>query len=329
VPRRPRLSGDRTLESKSSNILVGAVTIALAVGLFAFILWLSNSTGSDRKPYDILFKQSVSGLAVGSQVQFSGVPAGAVEEIRLLPDTPEFVRVRIAVDEKVPILQGTTATLDSVGFTGVAMIQLDGAIKGAPPIEEPGPYGAPVIPTKPGALGQLLSSAPELLERVSTLTERLSQVLDEKNQKSIAGILANTNRITGAFANRSDEIAATVAEARFAVRELGLAAGKFGDLAGTTNQLLDEQGRPLVADLRQTVQRADRTLAALESAANSAKPAVEQINTQTLPEVSQLIRDLREVTGRLGAISAKLDEDPAGALVGGRKLPTYDPEKQK
>lgn len=316
------------MESKSSNILVGAVTIALVVGLFAFVLWLSNNTGAERKQYDILFKQSVSGLAVGSQVQFAGVPAGAVEEIRLLPDTPEFVRVRIAVDEAVPILQGTTATLDSVGFTGVAIIQLDGAIKGAPAIEEPGPYGVPVIPTKPGALGQLLSSAPELLERVSTLTERLGELLNPANQRSISGILANTNRITGSFANRSDEIAATVAEARFAVRELGVAAAKFGDLAGTTNQLLDEEGRPLVADLRQTVQRADRTLAALESAANSAKPAVETINTQTLPEITQLIRDLQEVSGRLGAISAKFDEDPAGALVGGRKLPTYDPDKQ-
>ncbi|MCA3254199.1 MAG: MCE family protein, partial [Alphaproteobacteria bacterium] len=68
------------MESKSSNVLVGAVTIGLAVALFAFVLWLSNSTGAERKQFDILFKQSVSGLAVGSQVQFAGVPAGAVEE---------------------------------------------------------------------------------------------------------------------------------------------------------------------------------------------------------------------------------------------------------
>lgn len=316
------------METKGSNVLVGAVVLALVVALFGFILWLSRVDATEEKRYDIFFKE-VSGLAVGSQVQFSGVPVGAVEEIRLMPQNPEFVRVRIQVSEDVPILQGTTATLSSVGFTGVSIIQLDGAIRGAPPIVEEGPFGEPVIPTKPGALGQLLSSAPELLERVSTLTERLTRLLDERNQQSIAGILNNAERITGSFANRSDEIAATVAEARFAVRELGLAADNFGRLADSTTRLIDEDGKPLVADLRQTVRRADRTLGALEETVTAAQPGIKTFSTQTVPEIGQLVRDLREVSTSLGAVAAKLDEDPAGALVGGRTLPDYEPEKSE
>jgi phospholipid/cholesterol/gamma-HCH transport system substrate-binding protein len=307
------------METKSSNVLVGGVVIGLIVLLFGFILWLARVDPSEKQRFDIFFKQSVAGLAVGSQVQFAGVPVGAVERIALMPDTPEFVRVRITVNEDTPILQGTTATLEGVGFTGVSVIQLDGAIKGAPPIVEPGPFDVPVIPTRPGALGQLLSSAPEFLNRVSTLTERLGEVLDARNRQSIAGILANTERVTGAFADRSDEIAATVAEARFALKEVGR-------LAGSTSDLIDKDGRPLVADLRQTVARADRALAALENATKAAQPAIETVNTQTLPEIGLLVRDLREVTANLGAISAKLDEDPAGALVGGRTLPEYEPK---
>jgi len=316
------------MENKGSNVLVGAVVLALVVALFGFILWLSRVSPEEQKRYDIFFKE-VSGLAVGSQVQFSGVPVGAVQEIRLLPQNPEFVRVRIQVGEDVPILEGTTATLSSVGFTGVSIIALDGAIRGAPPIVDEGPFGVPVIPTKPGALGQLLSSAPELLERVSALTGRLTELLDENNQKSIAGILRNTERITGSFANRSDEIAATVAEARVAVRELGLAADDFARLANSTSNLIDQEGRPLVADLRQTVRRADRTLATIESTAAAAQPGLQTFSTQTVPEIGQLVRDLRDVTGSLGAVAARLDEDPAGALVGGRRLPDYEPEKSE
>lgn len=316
------------METKGSNVLVGAVVLALVVALFGFILWLSRVDTTEEKRYDIFFKE-VSGLAVGSQVQFSGVPVGSVEGIFLMPENPEFVRVRIQVGEDVPILQGTTATLSSVGFTGVSIIQLDGAIRGAPPIEEEGPFGEPVIPTKPGALGQLLSSAPELLERVSTLTERLSTLLDGRNQESIAGILNNAERISGAFADRSDEIAATVVEARFAVRELGLAADNFGRLADSTTRLIDEDGRPLVADLRQTVGRANTTLGALEETITAAQPGINTFSTQTVPEIGQLVRDLRDVSTSLGAVSAKLDEDPAGALVGGRTLPDYEPEKSK
>ena len=316
------------MENKGSNVLVGAVVLALLVALFGFILWLSRVDTTEDKRYDIFFKE-VSGLAVGSQVQFSGVPVGAVEGIHLMPQNPEFVRVRIQVGEEVPILRGTTATASSVGFTGVSIVQLDGAIRGAAPITEEGPFGEPVIPTKPGALGQLLSSAPELLERVTALTERLTRLFDERNQKSIAGILDNAERISGSIAGRSNEIAATAAEARFAIRELGLAADNFGRLADSTSRLIDQDGKPLVADLRQTVRRADSTLAAIESTAAAAKPGLETFSKQTVPEIGQLVRDLRDVTSSLGAVAAKLDEDPAGALVGGRTLPDYQPEKSE
>ncbi|MFC3711785.1 MlaD family protein [Sphingoaurantiacus capsulatus] len=316
------------MEHKGSNVLVGAVVLALFVALFGFVLWLSRVDTREEKRYDIFFKE-VSGLAVGSQVQFSGVPVGAVDEIRLMPENPEFVRVRIQVGEEVPILQGTTATLSSVGFTGVSLIQLDGAIRGAPPIEDEGPFGEPVIPTKPGALGELLSSAPELLERVSALTERLTRLFDNRNQESIAGILNNSERISRAFADRSDEIAATAAEARFAVRELGLAANSLAKAADASTKLVNEDGKPLIADMRRTVQRADATLAAVESTAKAAKPGIETFSTQTVPELGQLVRDMRDITNSLGAVAAKLDEDPAGALVGGRTLPDYEPEKSQ
>src|SRR3546814_1893963 len=86
--------------------------------------------------YDIVFKQSVNGLAKGSSVNYSGVPSGQVEKIELWRRDPSFVKVRISVKEGTPVLQGTTATIAGVGFTGVSEIVLDGAVKGAPPRSE-------------------------------------------------------------------------------------------------------------------------------------------------------------------------------------------------
>ncbi len=70
------------------------------------------------------------------------------------------------------MLRGTTAALEGVGFTGVSQISLSGAVKGAPPIADKGPAGKPVIPARVGGLGELLNTAPQLLQRLSTLTER-------------------------------------------------------------------------------------------------------------------------------------------------------------
>ena len=206
------------METRANNVWVGAVTLALLAVVVAFIVWIARLGQGDRHEYDIFFKQSVDGLSKGSAVNFSGVPVGQVKTIELWKKDPSFVRVRIAVEPDVPILVGTTATIQG-SFTGVSNLQLEGAMKGAPPIECPKdnpragcPEGVPVIPTKRGGLGELLNSAPQLLERLSTLTERLTELLNDKNQQNVAGILKNVNDLTGALAARGPEIASAIAE---------------------------------------------------------------------------------------------------------------------
>jgi len=315
------------METRSNQVLVGSVVLILLLATAIFTIWLARLGGGDEKTYDIFFKQSVDGLAKGSGVAFSGVPSGQVTEIALWQPDPQFVRVRINIKEEVPILQGTTATIQGIGFTGVSQIQLDGATKGAPPITEIGPGGAPVIPTKPGALGELLNSAPQLLERISTLTERLTEVLSDDNQKSITGILKNVDRLSGSLADRGPEIAATLAETRIAVQQAGVAAEQIGKLAGTTNDLLDKEGRPLMGDLRKTIASAQRSMENLDGAISEARPGINNFSKRTLPEVGLLVRDLREMSEALTAVAGRLDRGGAGSLIGSPKLPDYEPGK--
>ena len=315
------------METRSNQVLVGSVVLILLLATAIFTIWLARLGGGDEKTYDIFFKQSVDGLAKGSGVAFSGVPSGQVTEIALWQPDPQFVRVRINIKEEVPILQGTTATIQGIGFTGVSQIQLDGATKGAPPITEIGPGGAPVIPTKPGALGELLNSAPQLLERISTLTERLTEVLSDDNQKSITGILKNVDRLSGSLADRGPEIAATLAETRIAVQQAGVAAEQIGKLAGTTNDLLDKENRPLMGDLRKTIASAQRSMENLDGAISEARPGINNFSKRTLPEVGLLVRDLREMSEALTAVAGRLDRGGAGSLIGSPKLPDYEPGK--
>ena len=314
------------METRSNHILVGGVVLAMVVALLGFIIWLSQVSGETRKEYDIFFNQAVDGLARGTAVTFNGVPVGQIESINLEPNNPQFVRVRIAVADDTPILQGTTATIQGVGFTGVSQIRLDAGPRGSPPITDPGPYGVPVIPTKPGALGQLLNSAPELLERFSTLTERLTELVSDENQASIAAILNNVEEMSRTLAERGPEIQATLADARIAIREAAVAADQVGRLAGTTNQLLSEEGRPLIADLRQTIQSAERGISNLEGVLQNADSSFQQVNKQTLPEVNQLVRDLKQTSEALRSLTTRIDEQGATSVLGPRKLPEYEGE---
>lgn len=329
------------METRSNQILVGSIVLGLLAALAVFIIWLSQvGDGADKK-YDVFFQQSVEGLAKGSSVTFRGVPVGQIDSINLEPSSPQFIRVRISVREETPVLQGTTATIRGVGFTGVSQIQLD------PPEPEPGrpvsrisitcpeqnsqsecPYGYPVIPTRPGALGQLLNTAPELLERVSALTERLTELLSDRNQESLAGILDNMEEISRNLAERSPEIAATLAEARISIRRAGEAAERFGRLAETSERLVDREGRPLINDLRHTIRAAETSMRNLDAVLNDARPGVQAFTTQTLPEVGQLIRDLRATSDSLRSITDRLNQRGVGGIIGGERLPDYEPGRR-
>ncbi|MBC2652246.1 MCE family protein [Novosphingobium flavum] len=312
------------METRANHVWVGVVTLALLTLVAAFVIWIARLNEGNQDAYDIFFKQSVDGLAKGSQVTFAGVPAGQIETIELWPRDPSFVRVRIKVNDGVPILQGTTATILG-SFTGVSTIQLEGAVKGAPPITEPGPEGAPVIPTKRGGLGALLNNAPLLLERLATLSERLTLLLSDQNQKSIENILSNTDRLTGNLADASPQLQRTLAELQVTLGQASTTLAAFEQTANSANGLLTNEGQPLARQLRETLASAKQAADALNATVTEARPAARELSTTTLPAAEAAIRDLRETSRALREITQKIDDQGAGALIGKSKLPDYKP----
>lgn len=317
------------METRSNHVLVGTVTLALLAGLLIFIVWLAGLSNKATSCFDIYFSQGVGGLNKGSSVNYQGVPVGQIEKISLMPDRPEFVWVRISVDAETPILQGTTAQINGVGFTGVSEIALEGAVKGAKGLRQLGPQGCPVIPASSGGLGALLNSAPELIDRIQRLTERLTEMLSDKNQNSIADILENVDRTTRVLAERAPDLADAMQDARIAARNAGIAAQRVGALADSTNRLVNEQATPAAEDLRKAIAAVQRTADNLDSVVAEAKPGIQNFSKSTLPETNRLVRDLRDLTDSLSQFSDRLNNDGAMGVLGPEKLPDYKPGKTK
>ena len=312
------------METRANHVFVGAVTLILVAVLAAFIIWLARLSEGAQKEYDIFFKQSVDGLAQGSQVAFAGVPVGKIEKIELWPKDPGVVRVRISVKDDVPIVQGTSATIQG-SFTGVSDIQLEGAPKGSPPLTDPGPEGVPVIPTKQGGLGAILNNAPLLLERLSTLTDRLNQLLSDPNQKSIQGILANTQRVSGDLADATPQLKATMAELQGTLHQATSTLQAFDGVARKADSLLGEQGGSLAAQVRDTMASVKTAADEMRGAIGDARPALREASQTTLPAAEAALRDLRATSRALRNVTEKVDEEGAGALVKSHRLPDYKP----
>ncbi len=315
------------METRSNHVLVGVVTLLLLAALAAFIIWLTGLNATRQRPYDIFFEQSVSGLSKGSAVNFAGVPAGQIAEIELWDTDPKFVRVRIKVDENVPILVGTTATIQA-SFTGVSTIQLDGARAGLPRIScdtTACPEGAPVIPPKAGGLGEILSNAPLLLERLATLTDRLTQLLSDDNQASIAGILKNTQRLTDHVADASPQLERTLAELQATLRQAHMSLAAFEGTMESADSLLERDGEALAKQLRDTLKSAQKAADELTGTLEDTRPAAKQLADSTLPAAEATLRELREASEALRKVTEKVDTQGAGALMGTPKLPEYEP----
>ena len=312
------------METRANHIWVGVVTLFLLAGLAALTIWIARLGQRDQMEYDIFFKQSVEGVTKGSTITFSGVPAGLVEDIKLWEKDPEFVRVRIQIDKDIPILQGTTASLQG-SFTGVTTILLDGAVKNAPAITEPGPDGVPVIPTKRGGLGALLSSAPLLIERLASLSERLSLVLSDKNQKSFENILANSDKLTGSLAIAAPQVKQTLAELQLAIKQATVTLASIDKLSNSANALVGDEGNGLAKEFRVTLKAAQSAAKSLQDTFDQAQPTVRQINERSLPALEATLRDVEATSRSLRAVTEQINDRGITSVVGSGKLPDYKP----
>jgi phospholipid/cholesterol/gamma-HCH transport system substrate-binding protein len=313
------------METRANHLWVGAVTLGLLAALAAFIVWLAQLDQRQQNEYDIFYQQSVSGLANGSQVSFAGVPVGQVTQISLSREDPQFVRVRISVKDDVPILAGTQATIQA-SFTGVSTILLDGARKNAPPITcetTACPEGLPVIPAGRGGFGEIVANAPLLLDRLTTLTEQLNEVMNPENQRELAGILRNSNRVSAELAEAAPELTANLREFRVTMQEFNSALNAVEKLTLTTDDVLNNEGRPVVRELAETLKSANLALASLSSILEDARPAARQLREGTLPAAEATLQDLRATSRALRSITEKLEAEGVGSLVQGKTLPDY------
>ncbi|MFU8832291.1 MAG: MlaD family protein, partial [Wenzhouxiangella sp.] len=80
------------METRASYVLIGAFTLlglALVLGLG---LWTARfQADAAWQEYEIRFDQAVTGLSVGSSVQYNGITMGSVRDLFLDPEDPRRV----------------------------------------------------------------------------------------------------------------------------------------------------------------------------------------------------------------------------------------------
>ena len=308
------------METKANYVLIGAFTLIVATALLLFGLWAAKySSERSWQDYQVVFREAVTGLSVGSPVQYNGIAVGSITKLSLAPNDPRQVIARIRLESDTPVKTDTRAKLAITSLTGPAIIQLSGGTPQAPALTSVDTRDAPLIQTTPSALQNISDTA-------NRIVERLDQVLSDKNVANITATLEHLEAVSGSIADRDQGLEALLVSARDAARNLD----RTLDTTNGTMRRLDEN---LVKQLPPLLEKLDSTLAKLDSAAGNADSILGEnraaINSfandglgqlgPTLSELRSLIRDLRQVSDRL-------EGNPARYLLGRDAPKEFEPK---
>ncbi|MBT3332358.1 MAG: MCE family protein, partial [Rhodospirillaceae bacterium] len=84
--------------------MIGSFVLVVVLGLFGFVLWLAKIEIDQEFAYfGITFEEAVSGLSIGGDVRYNGIPVGTVTLIEIAPNDPSRVQVTLEVKRDTPV----------------------------------------------------------------------------------------------------------------------------------------------------------------------------------------------------------------------------------
>jgi phospholipid/cholesterol/gamma-HCH transport system substrate-binding protein len=199
------------MENSARYTLIGAFALACLLAAFGFVYWIKNVGGlGQRTVYDVRFEQPVSGLAIGANVLFNGIRAGAVTRIALDPNNPKRVTVTISLDPDTPVRVDTQIDISYQGLTGAAAVSLKGGSADAPKLTSSN--GQPPLLVAGSDVGRSLTeSAQATLRQIDGILDQNAKPLNTaitgiaafadmlgRNSQRVEGLIGGLENLTGA-----------------------------------------------------------------------------------------------------------------------------------
>jgi ABC-type transporter Mla subunit MlaD len=305
------------MSAKTNNFKLGLFTLVglglLITGILAFGTW---SAVEKKTLFETYLPGDVSGLSVGSSVEFRGVHVGKVTRIgfswnEYQPSQPGWVVVVFEMNDDVfagppghgwdeqlraAIDRGLRARLKAQGVTGTCIVSLEYL----DPVENPATQAPWIpqhtyIPSAPGLLGDLLVSLQTVLHRVERLNVTALNQLAQTDLKSLGRVLGRVERVD--LEGLSTNAAALLAE----IRKSNAKLDNFIDDTDVTVKKL--QLDKLTHDADALLRDADALAGQLRDTVIKLEPGLTSVDfdalNQTLARARQAIQNMDDVLDEL------------------------------
>ncbi len=327
------------MDSHGSHFIIGLFVIAGIIGTFIFGLWLADSSNDKTTiPYTIFFEESVSGLKIGSRVSYRGIRIGYVSEIGIKPDNPQFVFVRVNIEEQYMLHQGDMASLKLEGITGSSYINIEGAGQGTPIISSDGAEPA-VIPSKKSDLEQVVQGIPELISQATILANRFAEMLNEKNREQLESILVNVNSLSNSLSAQDENIGnlfVTINDAgqefitlSESLREVVGEVDGFIERLDTTvegaNEIITEDAKKLINEWKDTAVSLRTISGSFNRILETNEDSIDHFSHEGLKEFTHFLQEARILVANLSRVVESFESSGARFLLD-QHVPEINPE---
>lgn len=312
------------METRSNRMLVFIVVGTLLLTLVAFGFWLFAASNPDGRDYLIRFKDGVAGLEKGSPVTFSGMPAGTVISVRLADDDPSTALVQVRLDPELPILGGVKASISRSLVGGDATVTLDGAEKGAPPIDRLSGQALPEIPAKKGGLLGSGGDPMALIEKISRSVDNVSANLDPRGQDRLRERLAALDENSADWPKNAARLSDSLAGAQGRIARAGDSIASVGQGAERLNARLKGQRGTALQSVNEALRSVQQGAQSFEAKVRDARPAIAAVEKERRAITKQM-RSARLKTQGIADRAQQIDR--SGLQLGSPKLPDHKPKK--
>ncbi len=303
------------MEDKLNPAIVGAFVLLLGAALIAGVLWLAAGMSGKKNyaPYRSIVAESVAGLNIDAPVKYLGVDVGKVRSIAIDPQNSRQVLLGFMIEQGTPVKQDSEAVLKTQGLTGIAYVEFSGGSPGSAALVPTEQEPVPLIRSKPSLSTRLENVLGTVLTGLDQMSGNLSAVFDADNRAALKQILADTATLAHTLAAQKDAMHAGIADAARTARLTAHASAQLEPLL-----LRISAASNAVEKMAQAAAQASLQAGV---AVDSAAGGVQQLRSETLPELGRLITELNQLASSMRHLSEQTERNPSSLLVGGPTRP--------
>ncbi len=313
---------DPAVEAFSRSEVRAGVFVLAATVVLGFFYFFGKDVGSLFRPHkEIVVRfDDISGLEEGAAVRYAGMTVGKVTEIHIMEGEEHKIEVDLRVSAKVPLRQGTVASIRATELVIGKYVDLTGGAVGAAPLED----GAVVPGAQEPTLDEVINSAGRIILNLRDIVDQVSLIFREQDVESF---MANLNRMAELAAGEDQGILVNLRDAMQRLNEAGVVE-EFISITGTISENKDkivglmEQANRLAIDSNRMLLGHEEQISTLlndlsrlsAAFAGDAVPLAKNLTalagsaTDVSKDIPGLIRDTEAILGKLDRTLTSLNK---------------------